>query len=1023
MPRLAWKRKRGMDMNRVRKTIAGLSALAVMVSGGFGVVPESAVDFGIVARAEEDYTEGTYEELTYRNYGDHIEIVGCDKSAWQALIPEKIDGVPVTVISKDAFKDCTELDRIHFYDTVKTIESGAFSGCEKLITVYYSEFEENWAAIEISDDGNEAFKNADVVYNIRPSDIIEEEYSITILDPPTKTEYLIGEELDLTGATFTGTYTSISLEGPVAEGDFFISDLAEYVEEGVLKLDDSEFDNTKPGTYTIYVIHGDAKDSFEVTVKEGEASDYTEGTYETLTYRNYGDHIEIVGCDKSVEQVLIPEKIDGVPVTVIGKDAFKGCTELWRVHLYDTVTTIEAGAFSDFHYTSHIYYSGNEEEWAAIEISDDGNETFKKVDVFYDVEPDNIIKEYYSLRIESQPKTEYLIGEELDLTDVHISVYYNTEYPHENFTFGEFLFWTSLDEGIESGDITLDTSEFDNTKEGTYKIYIRWDAHDVVESFEVTVKEDNGERTYYGLTYRNYGDHIEIVGCRNAGWHVSIPEEIDGVPVTVIGENAFKDCTEHWGIHFYDSVKTIESGAFPDYKETDAIYYSGSEEDFAAIDISDDVKEELKNFHITYHCIPGTIIEERYTLSLSTLPKTEYLIGEELDLTGATYNSTYSKVVEFYGTVEEGDAFWADLAAAVEEGWIKLDASEFDNTKPGTYTIYLTLGDAKESFEVTVKDGENPTEPEVSLGDLDGNDAINATDAAMVLSAAAAVGAGVDSGLTEEQMKAADVDGNGSFDASDASYILAYAAYTGAGGADSLDEFLESLVEPEVPTEPDNPIVAQLCYENKGGYIEITGCQTNVITELVIPAEIDGVPVKSIANEAFQQYTDLVSVSIADGVTSIGDFAFWDCSGLTSITLPDSIENIGEAAFSNSSSLESIHVSENNKFFKSVDGVLFSKDGTALLAFPWAKTCNYYIIPDGVTTVGDYAFFSCKNLNLVIIPTTVKSVETRAFDWCVNLNAICYTGTEEEWKEIVIADEDEYPPAPVIHYNYVSKIS
>ncbi len=522
-------------------------------------------------------------------------------------------------------------------------------------------------------------------------------------------------------------------------------------------------------------------------------ADYTEGTYEELTYRNYGDHIEIVGCDKSVEQVLIPEKIDGVPVTVIGKDAFKGCTELWRVHLYDTVTTIEAGAFSDFHYTYHIYYSGNEEEWAAIEISDDGNEMFKKADVIYDVEPDDIVDEYYSLSIEILPRTEYLIGQELDLTDVHISGYYNTEYPHENFTFRDSLFWTSLDEGIKSGDITLDTSEFDNTKAGTYTIYIHWDAHDLVESFEVTVKEDNGERTYDGLTYRNYGDHIEIVGCRNAGWHVSIPEEIDGVPVTVIGENAFKDCTEHVGIHFYDSVKTIESGAFPDYKEIDDIYYSGSEEDFAAIDISDDVKEELKNFHITYHCIPGTIIEERYTLSLSTLPKTEYLIGEEIDLTGATYNSTYSKVVEFYGPVEEGDAFWADLAAAVEEGWIKLDASEFDNTKPGTYTIYLTLGDAKDSFEVTVKEDETSTEPEVPLGNLNDDEAINANDAAILLSAAAASGAGGDSGLTEEQIKAADLNADGSFDAIDAAIILQYAAYAGAGGKDSIQDFIKGV--------------------------------------------------------------------------------------------------------------------------------------------------------------------------------------------------------------------------------------
>lgn len=739
-----------MDMNRVRKTIAGLSALAVMVSGGFGVVPESAVDFSVTANAS-----GIVDE--------------------------------------------------------------------------------------------------------------SEEFSITKL--PDKTQYAIGENLDMTGAQYDAYYSCVFDDGETTEGCGNFVPVEGSIEDGSITIDDSEFDNTKPGTYKITLIFhgttGDLTDSFEVTVKEGEASDYTEGTYEALTYRNYGDHIEITDCDETLKYASIPWDIDDIPVTAIGDEAFKDCTKLVSIDMDGYyITSIGRGAF----------------------------------------------------------------------------------------------------ENCESLELIFLSCVIDKISADMFK------------------------------------------GCKNLNY-----------------------------LYFDCGVKTIEEDAFSGCENLRRICYDGGNEESWGDVVTGDGNDAVKNADIFFDIDAFYYIVDEGGIALLSVPdKTEYLIGEELDLTGGRFSGSYNRI-DLYGSEEHGDIFPTSLDDGIERGAITLDASEFDNTKPGTYTIYIRYDayDDVESFEVTVKDGENPTEPEVPLGDLDGNDAINATDAAMVLSAAAAVGAGVDSGLTEEQMKAADVDGNGSFDASDASYILAYAAYTGAGGADSLDEFLESLVEPDVPTEPevptesDNPIVAQLCYENKGGYIEITGCQTNDITELVIPAEIDGVPVKSIANEAFQQYADLVSVSIADGVTSIGDFAFWNCSGLTSITLPDSIENIGEAAFSNSDRLESIHVSENNKFFKSVDGVLFSKDGTALLVFPMAKTCTSYIIPDGVTTVRGYAFFSCKNLNAVIIPTTVKSVETRAFDCCVNLTDIYYTGTEEEWKEIVIANEgeDEEPPAPVIHYNYVSEIS
>lgn len=310
-----------MDMNRVRKTIAGLSALAVLVSGGFGVVPESAVDFGIVASAEEDYTEGTYKGLTYRNYGDHIEIIDCDETQEMVVIPEEIDDIPVTAIGDEAFKDCTKLTSIitvGCYDitsigrgafenceslgfivlpfeidkisadmfkgckylnyiflesTVKTIEADAFSGCENLEDIYYGGREESWGDVEI-EDGNDAVKNAAVNFGYDQFSCISDTGGITLSSIPDKTEYLIGEELDLTGGNFHGSYYKVYLDGHEEEGDIFLTSLNEGIERGWISLDASEFDNTKPCTYTIYIRYDDYDDveSFEVTVKDGEAS-------------------------------------------------------------------------------------------------------------------------------------------------------------------------------------------------------------------------------------------------------------------------------------------------------------------------------------------------------------------------------------------------------------------------------------------------------------------------------------------------------------------------------------------------------------------------------------------------------------------------------------------------------------------------------------------------------------------------------------------------------------------------------
>ncbi len=83
---------------------------------------------------------------------------------------------------------------------------------------------------------------------------------------------------------------------------------------------------------------------------------------------------------------------------------------------------------------------------------------------------------------------------------------------------------------------------------------------------------------------------------------------------------------------------------------------------------------------------------------------------------------------------------------------------------------------------------ETPT-PETTLGDVDVNGVVDASDAGDLLVAAAAIGAGNGSGLTAEQTANADVDGNGVLDATDAAWILRYAAYTGTGGNITMEEF------------------------------------------------------------------------------------------------------------------------------------------------------------------------------------------------------------------------------------------
>ena len=160
------------------------------------------------------------------------------------------------------------------------------------------------------------------------------------------------------------------------------------------------------------------------------------------------------------------------------------------------------------------------------------------------------------------------------------------------------------------------------------------------------------------------------------------------------------------------------------------------------------------------------------------------------------------------------------------------------------------------------------------------------------------------------------------------------------------------------------------------------GCKK--LDNIVIPETVT-----SIGNHAFDSCTSLKSIIIPNSVTSIGDSAFYYCTSLTNATIPASVTSIGTGAFSTCISLSDISVSKDNKYYSSIEGVLFNKDATELISgYPKGYAADPYNVPNSVNKIADDAFLYCTSLKSIIIPNSVTNIGTRAFNGCSNLTDV-----------------------------------
>lgn len=196
--------------------------------------------------------------------------------------------------------------------------------------------------------------------------------------------------------------------------------------------------------------------------------------------------------------------------------------------------------------------------------------------------------------------------------------------------------------------------------------------------------------------------------------------------------------------------------------------------------------------------------------------------------------------------------------------------------------------------------------------------------------------------------------------------------------------------------------------------------------------------ITEIGYACFSGFKNMEYISLPEGLVRIDTNAFVSCHKLKSIHLPASL-SVLEANLHAHTSLEKITVDNNNKYFKAIDNVLFSKDMKKLITYPMTKKNETYTIPEGVVQIGidnthsggfgyntyikkvvmpksmriiyHCSFMRCRNLKTVVlneglekiaervfegnyalesivIPSTVKAIHNDVFLWCRNLKTV-----------------------------------
>ena len=909
-----------------------------------------------LAQAQFDYTveSGTVTITKYNGQESNV------------VIPDMINGQPVTRIGDGAFSSCESLAHIVIPNSVTSIGRKAFHHCPKLISI--------WVSRNVTMIGESAFGECASLTSI----------SVDDSNPVYKSSYGVLLNKNLTTLIQcpggkAGSYTvpeTVTAIGAAAFAD--CRKLTEvYFEGDAPALGDGVFDGT-----TVWILYLEGTLGWESTYGGMSTAPWVKGIdrFRYIIEEGTATIIRYIGAGGDV---IIPSSINGVPVTGIGNSTFEFRADLTSVTIPDSVTRIASAAFLGCYGLTTIAISENVTSigtypfaqcWGLTAITVEALNPFycDLEGVLFDKDRTTLIQcppagksGSYSI-----PSSVTSIGDNAfegcrGLTSVTI--------PERVTSIGSGAFadCSSLVRGIIPDGVTsIGTAAFYGctnlisvmipdsvTSIGSMVFYDCVNLTSANIPNGVTEVSSDMFSKCHSLASITIPDGVTRIGdyaferCGSLT-SITIPEGVTSIgeqgfsfctgltsitipnSVSVIGDSAFYWCTGLTSILIPSSVSLIGPYAFSSCTRLTAITVDSLNPAYSSLDgvLFD------KNHSTLLQCPGGK--SGSYTIpdGVSTIAQGAFVGCTQLSSIIIPASVSTIGVAAFTRCTSLTSIAIPDAVSIIADGSFRGCTSLTSVTIPANVT---SLG--REAFSgcmaltnITIPYGV------ISIGSRAFYDCANLSAIYFDGDAPA-----LDSAV---------------FDNTPAT-IYYYPGTSGWGSTFGGRPTAARIVDP-VPFEYtiSNGAVTITGYTGSGGYV-------------IIPETINGLPVTSIRDRAFDGCTNLSGIVIPDSVTTIGHSAFYGCSGLTTLTIPEHVRTIEQGAFRKCTGLTAITVVESNRAYSSVDGVLLNLRQTELIQCPGGKTGDY-TIPDSVTSIGVDAFSECGSLISVCLGKGIRTPRT-----------------------------------------------
>lgn len=673
--------------------------------------------------------------------------------------------------------------------------------------------------------------------------------------------------------------------------------------------------------------------------------------------------------------LVIPRTYNGLPVTSIGKNAFTDCEMFRSITIQMSITSIGSGAFSGCTYVEEIYYD-------AANVTSSSS-VFKRIGTKVDGTcvyigkhvtniPDNLF--YSSYRISSvefeegsvcQSIGNYAFEECYSLKSIELPASVKS-IGNRAFSHCDNLESIVLSNGIEK----IESYAFE------YCVSLK----------NVTIPKSVNSLDMYAFKYCEALESVVI----NAA-------------ITSISKNTFYMCTSLVSVVISDTVVTIEMFAFDYCSKLVEVYYYGNSTQWSNISIGsfNGALEEVRVYYYRekspsklgnfWRMVDGKpeiwpeYIGETYSEGL------EYVLNSD----NASYTVTGLGDCEDSVVIIPAEYEGLPVTAMTEEAF-KGCLSITGITIPGSIKVIPDSGfdECKNLTSIIMLEGVTHI-GKYAFGDCDSLTSITIPNTVTTIGFNAFVSCDI---ITR-------------IDIPDSVTNLADGAIISCGKLEIVTigknvtnfpifNYCSKLKSIEISSEhPKYKSVDGVVYSKDGKTLICYPCG-NLNTEFVIP---DGVT--CIAKYAFNDCDNLTAITIPNTVTTIEEEAFYNCGKITEINIPDSVTSIDESAIIGCGKLETVilgknvnnvtlcercekikryEVSSENSKYKSVDGIVYSKDGKTLVRYPSGNSNTEFVIPDGVTVIGELAFSFNRNLRKLTIPNSVTMVANAAFLNCLD---------------------------------------